>query len=96
MTIGTSGIASIPAEQNTDAARADVDAECPIPYLPCARYAKGQEHCASTFKEGREMGEGKGHAGRVMRRLIAAVAVTDVAYRLFMREPLRRALPLAF
>lgn len=38
------------------------------------------------------MGEGKGHAGRVMRRLIAAVAVTDVAYRLFMREPLRRAL----
>jgi hypothetical protein len=30
--------------------------------------------------------------GPVLRRLIAAVAVTDIAYRLFMREPLRRAL----
>ncbi|MCW3068599.1 MAG: hypothetical protein JWL67_1224 [Solirubrobacterales bacterium] len=26
------------------------------------------------------------------RRVIAAVAVSDVAYRLFVREPLRRAL----
>ncbi|HEY4427424.1 MAG TPA: hypothetical protein VGN08_04400 [Solirubrobacteraceae bacterium] len=26
------------------------------------------------------------------RRVIAAVAVTDLAYRLFVREPLRRAL----
>jgi hypothetical protein len=34
----------------------------------------------------------RGDARRVLRRLIAAVAVTDVAYRLFMREPLRRAL----
>jgi hypothetical protein len=38
------------------------------------------------------MGEGKGHARRMVRRVIAAVAVTDVAYRLFMRGPLRRAL----
>jgi hypothetical protein len=37
------------------------------------------------------MGESRGHA-RVLRRVIAAVAVTDVAYRLFMRAPLRRAL----
>jgi hypothetical protein len=28
----------------------------------------------------------------MVRRVIAAVAVTDVAYRLFMRGPLRRAL----
>jgi hypothetical protein len=38
------------------------------------------------------MGDSKGNARRVLRRLIAAIAVTDVAYRLFMREPLRRAL----
>ena len=38
------------------------------------------------------MGEGKGHATRMVRRVIAAVAVTDLAYRLFMRGPLRRAL----
>ncbi len=31
-------------------------------------------------------------ARRVLRRVIAAVALTDVAYRLFLREPLRRAL----
>jgi len=29
---------------------------------------------------------------RNSRRMIAAVAVTDLAYRLFVREPLRRAL----
>lgn len=37
---------------------------------------------------GTEMGRWRGKA----RRVIAAVAVTDLAYRLFMREPLRRAL----
>lgn len=31
-------------------------------------------------------------ARRILRRVIAAVAVTDLAYRLIMREPLRRAL----
>jgi hypothetical protein len=36
--------------------------------------------------------EGTTKARRVVRRLLAAVAVTDLAYRLFMREPLRRAL----
>jgi hypothetical protein len=34
----------------------------------------------------------RGDGRRVLGRVIAAVAVTDVAYRLFMREPLRRAL----
>jgi hypothetical protein len=38
------------------------------------------------------MGERYGNARRIARRLIAAVAVTDMAYRLFMRAPLRRAL----
>jgi hypothetical protein len=37
---------------------------------------------------GTEMGRWRGKA----RRVIAAVAVTDLAYRLFMRAPLRRAL----
>jgi hypothetical protein len=38
------------------------------------------------------MGESTVKTRRAVRRVIAAVAVTDVAYRLFMREPLRRAL----
>jgi hypothetical protein len=38
------------------------------------------------------MGEGNGNARRIASRLIAAVAVTDMAYRLFVRAPLRRAL----
>ncbi|MGA2320380.1 MAG: hypothetical protein ABSG95_06525 [Solirubrobacteraceae bacterium] len=38
------------------------------------------------------MGESTADARRVLPRVIAAVAVSDVVYRLFMREPLRRAL----
>jgi hypothetical protein len=38
------------------------------------------------------MGDSNGNARRIASRLIAAVAVTDMAYRLFMRAPLRRAL----
>jgi hypothetical protein len=38
------------------------------------------------------MGERRGDVRRMMRRVIAAVAVSDLAYRLFMREALRRAL----
>jgi hypothetical protein len=51
------------------------------------------------------MGESRGQTRRVLRRarrdarahwqgaaLITAVAATDVAYRMLMREPLRRAL----
>jgi hypothetical protein len=38
------------------------------------------------------MGETTGDVRRMARRVIAAVAVTDLAYRLFMREALRRAL----
>jgi hypothetical protein len=38
------------------------------------------------------MGETRGDVRRMMRRVIAAVAVSDLAYRLFMREALRRAL----
>jgi hypothetical protein len=41
---------------------------------------------------GTDMGESRASSRRAARRLIAAVAVTDLAYRLFMREPLRRAL----
>ena len=29
---------------------------------------------------------------RVARRVLTALAVSDIAYRMFMREPLRRAL----
>jgi hypothetical protein len=38
------------------------------------------------------MGESRASSRRSVRRVIAAVALTDIAYRLFMREPLRRAL----
>jgi hypothetical protein len=38
------------------------------------------------------MGESGRDVRRVVRRVLAAVAVSDVAYRLFMRAPLRRAL----
>lgn len=38
------------------------------------------------------MGESRAGLGRLARRVIAAVALSDVAYRLFVREPLRRAL----
>jgi hypothetical protein len=38
------------------------------------------------------MGESNGSARRIASRLVAAVAVIDMAYRLFMRAPLRRAL----
>jgi len=38
------------------------------------------------------MGESSRDATRILSRVIAAVAVGDVAYRLFMRAPLRRAL----
>ena len=38
------------------------------------------------------MGESRGDMRRVARRVIAALAVGDVAYRLFVRESLRRAL----
>ncbi len=38
------------------------------------------------------MGESRAQARRIISRVIAAVAVTDVAYRLFVRESLRRAL----
>lgn len=38
------------------------------------------------------MGESGKDVRRLMGRVVAAVAVSDVAYRLFMRAPLRRAL----
>jgi hypothetical protein len=38
------------------------------------------------------MGESRTGSRRVVGRVIAAVAVTDLAYRLFVRAPLRRAL----
>jgi hypothetical protein len=36
--------------------------------------------------------EGSTNARRVLRGVLAAVAVTDLAYHLFVRAPLRRAL----
>ncbi len=38
------------------------------------------------------MGESRGNGRRMAQRVIAALAISDVAYRLFAREPLRRAL----
>jgi hypothetical protein len=38
------------------------------------------------------MGDSRAGTRRIFRRVIAAVAVSDVAYRLFVRESLRRAL----
>jgi hypothetical protein len=38
------------------------------------------------------MGESRGSSWRVVQRVIAGLAISDVAYRLLMREPLRRAL----
>lgn len=38
------------------------------------------------------MGESTAGARRVVSRVIAALAVSDVAYRLWVRAPLRRAL----
>jgi len=38
------------------------------------------------------MGESRTNIRRIASRVIAALAVSDVAYRLFVRESLRRAL----
>jgi hypothetical protein len=38
------------------------------------------------------MGDSRGDGRRVLQRVIAALAIGDVAYRLLAREPLRRAL----
>lgn len=38
------------------------------------------------------MGESRGNGRRVAQRVIALLAIGDVAYRLLAREPLRRAL----
>jgi len=40
------------------------------------------------------MGDSKRDARRIVSRVIAAVAVSDLAYRMFMRAPLRRRLGL--
>jgi hypothetical protein len=38
------------------------------------------------------MAESRANVRRVAQGVVAALVVTDVAYRLFVREPLRRAL----
>ncbi len=38
------------------------------------------------------MGDSRGIGRRILPRVIAALAIGDVAYRLLAREPLRRAL----
>ena len=38
------------------------------------------------------MGQNRGDARRMVRRVITALAVSDLAYRMFMRETVRRAL----
>lgn len=35
------------------------------------------------------------NGGRTLRRVVAGLAISDVAYRLLMREPLRRALGIS-
>jgi hypothetical protein len=40
---------------------------------------------------GTEMGD-RGNGRRALQRVIAALAIGDIAYRLLAREPLRRAL----
>jgi hypothetical protein len=38
------------------------------------------------------MGASKGSGRRVLQGVLAGLAISDLAYRLLMREPLRRAL----
>jgi hypothetical protein len=38
------------------------------------------------------MGDSRGNGRRVLQRVLAALAVGDLAYRMLAREPLRRAL----
>jgi hypothetical protein len=38
------------------------------------------------------MGDSRGSWRRVLQSVVAALAIGDVAYRMFAREPLRRAL----
>jgi hypothetical protein len=47
---------------------------------------------APNVQGGTKMGETRGDARRLVGRLVAAVAVSDLAYRLFVRASLRRAL----
>ena len=63
-----------------------------------AQFAEGalrieaQGGTGADVQGGTEMGKTKRDARRIVRRLVAAVAVSDLAYRMFMRAPLRRAL----
>jgi hypothetical protein len=41
------------------------------------------------------MGQWRENSRRVIPRVIAVLALTDAAYRLFVREPLRRSLGIA-
>lgn len=38
------------------------------------------------------MGASRGNMRRILQRVLATLAIGDVAYRLLMREPLRRSL----
>jgi hypothetical protein len=66
---------------------AAVDRGASIPYLSATRFGG-----AADVQGGTEMGESRGNGRRVAQRVIALLAIGDVAYRLLAREPLRRAL----
>ena len=78
---------------------ARVDGPRPAAYRRGAQFVK--ERCAgvqggtgANVQGGTEMGDSKRDARRIVSRVIAAVAVSDLAYRMFMRAPLRRRLGL--
>jgi hypothetical protein len=63
-----------------------------MPYRLLKRGGIGEIGVRAQSSRRDEMGETRGDPRRLMGRLVAAVAVSDLAYRLFVRGPLRRAL----
>lgn len=54
--------------------------------------SRSREGRGIDVQGGTEMGQNRGDARRMVRRVITALAVSDLAYRMFMRETVRRAL----
>jgi hypothetical protein len=71
---------------------ARVDGSTNVPYGFKCVVGGGDLGLRTDVQGGTAMGETRVSMRRILRRVIAAVAVSDVAYRLFVREPLRRAL----
>jgi hypothetical protein len=64
--------------------------EVPSPTFSVAWFGEGNR--AQRPRRDGTMRESRRDARRVARRVLAALAVSDIAYRMFVREPLRRAL----